>query len=507
MRIYITNIMHMHDFKTSALSLIGSVSLIAASQAATPPNVIIVLADDQGYGDVGFHGFDDIRTPNIDKLAKGGTSFAQGYVTASVCGPSRCGIMSGMHQQRLGYYGNGPLSVIPHSQQNFAEMMKELGYHTGMIGKWHLGETEDQLPWNRGFDFYYGSPTGSHDYFKSSANADETRKAIFPVYRNGKIDTPIQERGDYLTEVYGDEAADFINENKDRPFFLYVAHNAVHFPWQVHDKYLERLKDLPVHHEERRFFAGMVLALDDSVGAILDAVEKNGLSENTLIFYLSDNGTPRGQGFKQPKQKERGTTTMSSPGDFNGFKGDTYEGGLRVPLVAYWPGTIPAGQVYPHPVVSFDMAPTAVARSGMTKPSKGLPFDGVDLLPYITGEKPANERPHQNMFWRRDNDYAIRQGDWKLCWNSRSDQTIELYNLAEDPGERVDLVNKYPERAQQMQDAFDAWDSQLAENVTGKVPANRNVKYAEGKRTNVSQFNTQAAERKNRPQPKKRKGK
>ena len=473
----------------AAASLTASLG-VAASQ---PPNVIVVLADDMGWGDVGYHGFDDIRTPNIDKLAEGGTWFPQAYVTASVCGPSRAGIMSGLHQQRLGYYGNHEiLSVIPHSQQNLAEMMKKLGYKTGMIGKWHLGTTEDHLPWNRGFDFYYGSPTGSHDYFRSSASDDEKRKRFYPVYRNGEADTPIQERGDYLTEIYADEAVDFIERNKEQPFFLYLSHNAVHFPWQVHDKYLERLEDLEVHHEERRFFAGMVLALDDSIGRIVDSLEEHELDENTLLVFLSDNGTPIGQGFEQPRRKSRGTTTMSSPGDFNGFKGDTYEGGIRVPMVAYWPGTIPANQAYPHPVVSYDLTPTFVARSGMKQPGKGLDFDGVDLLPYITGKKTADERPHEILHWRRDEDYAIRIGDWKLTRNSKSGpQTIRLFDLKNDPGERHDLVNTHPEKAQMMQDLFDDWDSQLPDNVTGKRFKNRNYGYKDGNQTNVADVNAE----------------
>ena len=167
------------------------------------------------------------------------------------------------------------------------------------------------------------------------------------MYRNGEVDTPIQERGDYLTTVYGDEAVDFIERNKEQPFFLYLSHNAVHFPWQVHDRYMERVKDLDVHHEERRMFAGMALALDDTVGRVVDTLEKHDLDRNTMVVFLSDNGSPIGQGFEQPRRKERGTTTMSSPGDFNGFKGDTYEGGIRVPMVVYWPETIPANQALP----------------------------------------------------------------------------------------------------------------------------------------------------------------
>ncbi|GAA4891192.1 sulfatase family protein [Ferrimonas pelagia] len=472
----------------SAAALSASLTV----QANTAPNVIIILTDDQGWGDVGYHGIEDIHTPNIDRLAAGGTAFAQAYVTASVSGPSRAGLITGLHQQKLGFYGNGELSVIPHSQPTLAEMLQTQGYDTGMIGKWHLGQEEDQMPWRRGFDFYYGSPHGSHDYFRSSNSLEETRKRFLPMLRNGKVDTPVQERGDYLTDVYTDEAIQFIESEREAPFFLYLAHNAVHFPWQVAERYIDRLADLPVHHEERRFFAGMVLAVDDSVGRIMQSLEENDLSEDTLVLFLSDNGAPRGQGFEAPKQKDRGQTTMASPGPFNGFKGDTYEGGLRVPFVAHWPGTIPAGQIYPHPVVSYDIAPTILARSGVIQPMKGLPFDGVDLLPYLSGQIEPQQRPHQTLHWRRDNDYAIRDGDWKLTWNSQSGpQTIRLFDLKSDPEERNDVVDRYPERAQMMQDRFDDWDSRLPSNMAGKDPQNRNDHYQQGQRTNVMQFNDQ----------------
>lgn len=462
------------------------------ASAAKQPNIVVILADDMGWGDVGYHGFDDVHTPNIDKLAKSGTWFEQGYVTSSVCGPSRAGLISGVYQQRFGFLGNGVQFIIPHNQPTLAERLKARGYKTGMLGKWHVGDAKEESPMARGFDFYYGPLKGSHDYFKSSTDPNEKKNALLPILRNGKIEPPLQERGENLTRVYGEEAVDFIERNKDNPFFLYIGHNAVHYPWQAGEKDIERLKDLKVHHEERRFFAAMVLALDDSVGMIMDGLKKNGLERDTLVVFLTDNGTPNGQGFEQPRRKTRGTTTMSSPGEWNGFKGDTYEGGIRVPYLMSWPGTVPAGKSYAYPVSSLDIAATAMAISSGPELKQGLELDGVNLLPYITGREKG--RPHDTLYFRRGDDYAIRKGDWKLAFNDgqpSGTRKIEVFNLADDPEERHDLAAKQPERAQMLQDLFDEWDGALPDSLGGKVaqPKNRNVNYDKGHRVNVAEFN------------------
>jgi arylsulfatase A-like enzyme len=459
---------------------------------ARNPNIVVILADDMGWGDVGYHGFEDVATPHIDKLAKSGTWFEQGYVTASVCGPSRAGLISGVYQQRFGFLGNGEKFIVPLDQPTLAERLKARGYTTGMLGKWHVGHEKEELPNARGFDFYYGSLTGSHDYFKSSTDPHEKKRALLPIYRNGEIEPRLQERGDNLTRAYGEEAVDFIGKNKDNPFFLYVAHNAVHYPWQAEDADIERLKKLKVHHEERRFFAAMVLALDDSVGMVMDALRKNGLERDTLVFFLSDNGSPNGQGFEQPRQKKRGETTMSSPGEWNGFKGDTYEGGIRVPFLMCWPGRVPAGESYPHPVSSLDIAATAMAVSSGPDLIQGLKLDGVSLIPYLTGR--AKERPHDVMYWRRGDDYAVRKGDWKLVYNDgkpTGSEKIELFNLKNDPGEWNDLAGGQPERAQLLQHLFDEWDSAQPDSMAGIAsPQNRNRDYGKGRRVDVAEFNS-----------------
>lgn len=461
--------------------------------AAKQPNIVVILADDMGWGDVGYHGFADVHTPNIDQLAKSGIWFEQGYVTASVCGPSRAGLVSGVYQQRFGFYGNGEKFIIPHDQPTLAERLKARGYRTGMLGKWHVGYEKDELPIARGFDFYYGSLTGSHDYFKSSTDPAEKKRALVPIYRNDKIEPPLQDREENLTRVYGEEAVDFIERNKENPFFLYVSHNAVHYPWQADENDIKRLNHLKVHHEERRYFAAMVLALDDSVGMIMDGLKKNGLERDTLVIFLTDNGSPNGQGFEQPRQKTRGTTTMSSPGEWNGFKGDTYEGGIRVPFLMSWPGQLPSGKSYPYPVSSLDIAATAMGISSGKELRQGLKLDGVNLIPYITGQQ--NGRPHDVLYWRRGDDYGIRKGDWKLAWNDgrpTGTRKVELFNLAEDPEERNNLAVQQPERSQVLQDLFDAWDSAQPESMAGIAnPKNRNVEFKNGHRVNVAEFNNQ----------------
>ncbi len=454
----------------------GVLAMISPSGlAAEQPNIVLILADDMGWGDVGYHGFDDIMTPNIDRIAREGVQFTQGYVTASVCGPSRAGLLSGVYPQRFGC-GENPSSTgypdqmkfpragMPRSQPTLAELLKEEGYTTGMVGKWHLGVHDSLRPHSRGFDFYYGFLNGSHSY-EEWTNKFAKNKSRWPIFRNNEMEPPQQDI--YLTDLFSDEAVGFIDRNHEGPFFLYMAYNAIHHPWQVPESYQERTKTL-TDSKNRNFIAAMVLALDDGVGQVFQTLEKHEILENTVVIFLSDNGSPRGQGLqagrKNPMQERIDPQDyMSSPGPLRGFKGDVYEGGVRIPFCMRWPGKIEPDSTYELPVSALDIAPTL---------TKGGTFDGVDLLPYLRGEKTG--RPHETMFWRRDNDYAIRQGDWKLEWNDASGTpTIKLFNLADDPGEYHDLAAVDPERAQRLQDAFDEWDNQLPDNEWWGGPGNR----------------------------------
>ena len=446
----------------TAVLTISSAAWAGGKHPVPPPNIVVIYSDDQGWGDVGYHGYDDIRTPNIDKLAQGGTQFSQGYACSSICGPSRAGLITGVYQQRFGYYGNFKQSHVPLSQPMLSEMLKEQGYRTGMVGKWHLGE-KTGAPNDRGWDFFYGFHHGSHDYDFSDAE-EGGHPWQSPIYRNRTPEPPIQDSNGYLTELFTKEAVGFLEQAQDKPFFLYLAYNAVHHPWVVPQPYIDRVQDLPTH-DERKLFAGMVLAMDDGVGAVMETLRKKGVLENTLVFFISDNGSPRGQGLVAPFMKKRGETTMSSPGPFNGFKGETYEGGIRVPFVVNWPGRIPAGATCDHPVSNLDVAATVMARCGVENPRSGHAFDGVDLLPFLTGKIPTSEQPHEILYWRRDNDFAVRKGNWKLVYNDSSDGTgpdrMELFNLANDKEESHDVISSHPEKAAELRKLFDDWEAGL----------------------------------------------
>ncbi|MEO0416625.1 MAG: sulfatase-like hydrolase/transferase, partial [Verrucomicrobiota bacterium] len=379
-----------------------------------PPNVVLIFADDLGWGDVGYHGYDDVLTPNIDRIANEGVQFRQGYVSASVCGPSRAGLMTGVYQQRLGAGENAnatgfpnnvqpqfKMSGLPTSQATLAEILGPQGYRCGVVGKWHLGVEEPLRPNARGFNFFWGFLNGSHTYTEWEPKFAD-RKDKWPVFRNDEM-LPAQ-KDIYLTDMFNERAVNFIKHKPDSPFFLFLSYNAVHHPWQVPEAYLERTKHL-AGGKDRQFFAAMILAMDDGIGNVLDTLEDEGVADNTMVIFLSDNGSPRGQGLT-PKPKDnaqpRGDTVMSNPGPHRGFKGDTYEGGIKVPFAMRWPAKIPAGSVYEQPVSALDIAPTAAAAAGVNEPTKGLPFDGKDLLPFLLGHR-GEERPHDVMYWRRDN--------------------------------------------------------------------------------------------------------
>ncbi|WP_430817230.1 sulfatase family protein [Carboxylicivirga sp. RSCT41] len=440
-----------------------------AKPTGDQPNIIIVYADDMGFGDVGYNGFTDVLTPHIDSLAKQSVVFNQGYVSASVCAPSRAGLLTGQYQQRFGFGENCSATGWPHSEisrgsgipddQVLApELLKSVGYTTGMVGKWHLGVAESKRPNQKGFDYYYGFLNGAHSYYKSELEMG-SKKAHWPLFENN---TPVTFDG-YLTEVFTKKAVQFIEESQDQPFFLYVAYNAVHHPWEVPDEYIERLAHISLPN--RRKFAAMVLALDDGIGQMMKVLEQYGISDNTIVVFISDNGSPQGQA-------KVGTPNdhMSSTGGLRGWKGDTYEGGIRVPFLIKWPGMLHSGN-YNKPVSNLDILPTLANYLNI----KETPyFDGVDLLPYLKGEKQGN--PHEILYWRRDDDYAVRKGDWKLCWNNRgmkNTETAELFNLAEDPKEQYNLAEEFPELARELQEIFDKWDVDLPDSKWWGGPQNR----------------------------------
>lgn len=448
------------------------------------PNIVLLVADDLGYGELGCQGNPEIPTPNIDSLAENGIRFTQGYVTAAFCSASRAGLMTGRYQTRFGYEFNpigaqneDPNAGLPVTETTIADVLVNSGYVTGMFGKWHLGGTAKYNPIRRGFDEFFGFLHEGH-YFVPQPYTDSTttwlRRKVLPGGGEGRwvsedqrliytthmgntepdydADNPIYKDGqpvveeNYLTDAFTREAVSFIDRHADKPFFLYVPYNAVHSPLQGLDAYMEKFSH--IEDIQRRIFAAMLSNLDDSVGTILGKLKEEGLEENTLIFFISDNGGPT-----------RELTSSNLP--LRDGKGSVYEGGNRVPFLAQWKGKLSSNKVYENPVISLDIFATAAAISGADlNPKRHI--DGVNLIPYLTGKDDG--RPHEKLFWRINTRTAIRVGDWKLLRNPHRGQgdDWELYNLANDISESNNLAKSEPKKFKEM---MAEWKSMNAEMI------------------------------------------
>lgn len=438
----------------SLLVLIASTAF--ANQAAQKPNILIIVADDLGYADLGFQGGKDIPTPHIDSIAAGGARFTNGYVSGPYCSPTRAGLLTARYQQRFGHEfnpggeggGGGNGTGLPLSETTIANRLKEAGYVTGLVGKWHLGAGPKHHPQQRGFDEFFGFLGGAHTYFN--------KQEASLLRGTTKITEP-----DYLTDAFGREAVSFIERHQKQPFFLYLAFNAVHTPMEANNDRLARFSS--ISSKSRQTYAAMLSAMDDSVGKVLNALKNAKLEESTLIFFISDNGGPTMQGT---------TINASSNAPLRGSKRTTLEGGIRVPFLIHWKGHIPAGTVYENPVIQLDIQPTALAAAGITvKPD--WKFDGVNLLPYITGT--TKGQPHDTLYWRLGEQNAIRQGDWKLVQydraadneSSRSVTSPKLYNLKDDIGESRDLAATNPEKVAELEKQLKVWSKELANPLWG----------------------------------------
>jgi arylsulfatase A-like enzyme len=477
-----------------AFLLFASLTMRSAAvlAAGDKPNIIVIVGDDMGYADIGPHGCKDIPTPHLDELSGAATRCSNGYVSAPYCSPSRAGMLTGRYQTRFGHefnpggedaadakpaagkrknkkaanddaVENVPHAGLPLSETTFADRMKAAGYKTGWVGKWHLGSELPYVPKNRGFEDTFGFLGGSHGYFADTKP---------PLRRDNE---PIQEK-EYLTDAFGREAVAFIERHEKEPFFLYLAFNAVHTPMNATDDRLEKFKD--ISDKNRQTYAGMMSAMDDSIGRVLKTLHDKNLEENTLVFFFSDNGGPT----------MKGTTINASRNDpLRGSKRTTLEGGIRVPFMVKWPGHVPAGKVYDKPVIQLDILPTALAAANVKVPPDAK-LDGVDLLPYLNNKK--TEEPHSTLYWRFGDQMAIRQGDWKLVrYDPVADgmkgtvTDAKLYNLASDIGESKDLIKSEPQRAKELQAAWDEWN-QL--NVAPLWGNNGKRMKANGKRSQAS---------------------
>ncbi len=432
-----------------AALLMPLAALCAADTAkpATKPNILFLFADDLGYGELGCYGLKEVPTPNIDSIAANGIRFTSGYVAAPLCSPSRAGLMTGRYQQRFGHENNNmaPGGCLPMTETTLGQRMQALGYATGIIGKWHLGKEPDQLPMKRGFDEYFGVFGNPGSYFTPKGFIDSRVSA-----------EPQQAPKDfYTTDAFAARAADWIGKHKDGPWFLYMPFNAVHAPHEATDKYLQRFKH--ISDPKRRNFDGMLSALDDAVGVVLAKLRELKLEENTLIFFVSDNGAPGGR---------------DGNGGLRGSKHTCWEGGFRLPWMVQWKGKLAAGKVSDLPVSTLDVMPTCVnLAGGAVDPAWKL--DGVDLLPFLTGAKQG--RPHETLCWRIDGMWAIRNGDMKLVVGEAG-HAPELFNLATDVGEKNDLAASQPDKVKELQIQWDQWNAQLAAPSTPKDKALRKEK-------------------------------
>lgn len=443
--------MNRRSFLASALFAPAALS----AQTARRPNIVLIVADDLGYAEIGVQGCTDIPTPHIDSIANNGVRFTNGYVSCPVCSPTRAGLMTGKYQQRFGHEFNpGPALQasdnfgLPLTEVTIADRLKQLGYATAMVGKWHLGYRTDYLPLKRGFQEFFGFPGGAHEYNNSQSRDGN------PIMRGFD---PVDEK-EYLTDAFSREATGFIERNHSRSFFLYLPFNAVHAPLQPSVRH--RAKLAAIADDKRRTYASMMMAMDDAIGAVLAKLRQHNLEDNTLIFFISDNGGPTPQ-----------TTSRNTP--LRGYKAQTWEGGIRVPFLMQWKGRLPKGVVYDKPVIALDIHPTAIAAAGGSPP-QGL--DGVNLLPQFLGKNaPA---PHETLYWRFGAQWAIRKGDWKL---TTANEGTQLFNLAKDISESKDLSAEQPAKRKELQQDWDKWNATLA------APAWRTVREGAAKKKKKKQ--------------------
>ncbi|CAI2768993.1 sulfatase-like hydrolase/transferase [Flavobacterium collinsii] len=462
---------------------------VPADRSFKKPNIIILLADDLGKYDISLYGGKSTPTPQIDSLAASGVTFTDGYVSASICSPSRAGILTGRYQERFGhefqpgdryprnnleYYAfkylintngwklnpkiNYPNEAsiatqgLPKSEITFADLAKKQGYNTAIIGKWHLGHNKGFFPLDRGFDYHYGFYQAFSLYVPEDDNPDIinhhhkdfTDKMIWGNGRVGigqiRRDTTILKEKAYLTEKFAEEAEAFIDKNKNNPFLLYVPFNAPHTPFQVRKKYYDRFPN--VKDENKRVYFAMISALDDAIGRIRAKVKKEGLEDNTLIIFASDNGGA-----------DYTFATTNAP--LKAGKFSHFEGGVNVPFALSWKGKIKPHTIYKTPVSTLDIFSTIAAAIHSNLP-KDRPYDGVDLVSSVTGNKEA----HKTLYWRSGDAKAIRNGDWKLIISGKTHKEW-LYNLAGDKSETTDLAKKNPAKVKELHIALQNWEKGL----------------------------------------------
>jgi arylsulfatase A-like enzyme len=424
-----------------SLILHSLVSNDSANAGEGKPNILLILADDLGWADLGFQGSADIQSPHLDKLASESVRFTDGHVTASVCSPSRAGLMTGRYQQRFGHEANTPPSDqgMDIEQVTMADALKKLGYRTGVIGKWHLGNQDKFYPTQRGFDYFYGLREGSRSYFYD-AKANDKPGSHKAIEHNGK---QVAFDG-YLTDVLGEKAIEFVAKESTAPFFLYLSFTAPHGPMHATEADLERFAH--IDNKKRRTYAAMIWAMDRAIGSVMDQLKATGQDENTIVWFLSDNGGATNNG------------SINLP--LAGHKGIKFEGGIRVPFLMRWTKHFDKGRTFDAMVSAMDIFATSLAAAG----GEALPLDGVDLIPHLNGE--SEDAPHEELFWHKLWFSAMRDGPWKLI--HVQDYGDALYNLAEDQGESRNLAAVHPTRLNEMRQRLDQWKDEMEEPRWGE---------------------------------------
>lgn len=428
------------------------ISNVIFSQQIKQPNIVLFFADDAGYNDFGFTGSKEFQSPNIDKLAEEGVVFTNAYVSAAVCGPSRAGLLTGKYQQRFGFIDNnvpyamdtlaglsGTEMGLPKDQLTIANYLNKYGYKSSIIGKWHQGHGEGFHPLDRGFDHFYGFLGGARSFFEMSPDPNQPAwKILDDESRLMHNRTQLKEPGGYLTDVFGNEACQFIEDNQDFPFFLYLSFNAVHTPLEAKEVDLNRFPQL---EGKRQKLAAMTWSMDEAIGQVCDKLKDLGLEDNTIIIFTNDNG---------------GTTYHGSNNSpFSGCKATYLEGGIRVPYIMKWKGQLKPGRTFDYPITTRDLVSTSIALAG-GKSEEYTDLDGVDIMPYVQGKKEG--RPHETLYWNGDGRFsAIREGDWKLI--SMPDRLPELYDLSKDISEKKNLAEQYPDLTKELLKKLFVWSN------------------------------------------------
>lgn len=429
------------------------------------PNFIVIMTDDQGYGDLSCMGSTDFVTPNLDALAAGGARFTDWYSNSPVCSPSRAALLTGRYPARAGVReilaGHRRATGLLPKTPTIAAALKEVGYTTNLVGKWHLGLADNSRPNQNGFDYFYGFMAGCIDYYSHIfywGMADGHTNPCHDLWEN---ETEIYDNGEYFTDLVTDKAVERIRTcaAREQPFFLYVGYNAPHYPMHAPEKYMNRFKHLPW---DRQVMAAMISAVDDGVGDIVDELKRNGLYENTCIFFQSDNGPSRES--RNWMDGRPDPYYGGQAGSLKGHKYSLFEGGIRVPGIFSWPGKIPAGQIITEPCAAMDVFPTILTAAG-ADPAK-YSIDGLNLEGVLTRGEPS---PHSEIYWEMDRQTAVRSGKYKLVLNGAlvegepPQDEVFLANLREDPAESINLAGEYPEIAAELKKKAESWRADIEE--------------------------------------------